>query len=94
MMCVMAATSTVCARRSAAALIGWPLMANPSEASQALQTEAAAALDRLPVGFALALVENAYHHLHTVELIHAADILAREPELLAAQQIAYAAAVF
>ena len=55
---------------------------NPSEASHALQTEAAAALDRLPVGVALALVENAYHHLHTVELIHAADILAREPELL------------
>lgn len=50
-------------------------------------TTAAAILEKVPVGFGLAIVENAYDESFIVEAIPRRQILAREAELL---QIAYA----
>ncbi len=39
-------------------------------------------LDRAPVPFGLAIIENAYENTHTIEAVPGNDILKREPELL------------
>lgn len=39
-------------------------------------------MDRFPVPFGVAIIENAHEHVHTVELVPGKEIVRREPELL------------
>lgn len=39
-------------------------------------------IEKLPVAFAIALIENAHEHLHTICAVPAEEIMEKEPELL------------